>query len=118
MPRHGAEGRISARFAPQFSFSQSPTTERPSPRQQCRRASFSCWNGTCSCTPWPGRRDMNRVDEEFESLAAGASLFDRRDREKVRHYASFVAGSVRRHRFLTFAVFASIVGATVGALVA
>jgi uncharacterized protein involved in exopolysaccharide biosynthesis len=58
---------------------------------------------------------MNGNDEEAaETLAASARLFDSRDREKARNYASFVRGSVRRHRFLVFAVFASIMGATVG----
>jgi hypothetical protein len=55
---------------------------------------------------------MSSHDEEPESLAASASLFDRRDREKVRNYASFVAGSVRRHRLLVAAVFVSIIGAS------
>jgi uncharacterized protein involved in exopolysaccharide biosynthesis len=53
-------------------------------------------------------------DEAVEKLAASARLFDSRDREKARNYASFVRGSVRRHRFLVFAVFVSIMGATVG----
>jgi hypothetical protein len=61
---------------------------------------------------------MNSNDEELESLAAGASLFDRRDREKARNYASFVRGSLRRHRLLVAAVFVSIMGATVGSLFA
>jgi uncharacterized protein involved in exopolysaccharide biosynthesis len=60
-------------------------------------------------------RDMNGNDEEAaEKLAVSARLFDSRDREKARNYASFVRGSVRRHRFLVFAVFVSIMGATVG----
>ena len=58
---------------------------------------------------------MNGNDEEAaEKLAVSARLFDSRDREKARNYASFVRGSVRRHRFLVFAVFVSIMGATVG----
>jgi uncharacterized protein involved in exopolysaccharide biosynthesis len=57
---------------------------------------------------------MHSNDEEAaETLAASASLFDRRDREKLRNYASFLVSSARRHRFLVTAVFVSIVGATV-----
>jgi hypothetical protein len=58
--------------------------------------------------------DMNSNDEESETLEANASLFDRRDRQKARNYASFVLGSVRRHRPLVAAVFVSILGATIG----
>ena len=57
-------------------------------------------------------------EDAAETLAASASLFDRRDREKVRNYASFVAGSVRRHRLLVVAVFLLIVGAAVGSFFA
>jgi len=57
---------------------------------------------------------MNSNDEESETLEANASLFDRRDRQKARNYASFVLGSVRRHRPLVAAVFVSILGATIG----
>jgi len=57
---------------------------------------------------------MNSHDEEPETLEANASLFDRRDRQKVRNYASFLLGSVRRHRPLVAAVFISILGATIG----
>jgi hypothetical protein len=61
---------------------------------------------------------MNRNDEEMDGLAAGASLFDRRDRETARNYASFIKGSLRRHRLLVAAVLVSIMGATVGSLLA
>jgi uncharacterized protein involved in exopolysaccharide biosynthesis len=61
---------------------------------------------------------MSGTNEEPESLAASASLFDHRDREKVRHYGSFVVGSARRHRFFFGAVFGAIVGATIGSLYA
>jgi uncharacterized protein involved in exopolysaccharide biosynthesis len=61
---------------------------------------------------------MQSNNAEPENLAAGASLFDRQDRERVRNYASFVAGSVRRHKVLIVAVFVSIVGATVGGIFA
>jgi uncharacterized protein involved in exopolysaccharide biosynthesis len=61
---------------------------------------------------------MNSNEEEAENLAASASLFDRRDREKVRNYASFLLGSVRRHRLLVVAIFVSIMGATVGSFFA
>jgi uncharacterized protein involved in exopolysaccharide biosynthesis len=61
---------------------------------------------------------MSRTDEGPESLATSASLFDDRDREKVRNYASFVAGSARRHRLLFAAVFFAILGATGGSLFA
>lgn len=58
---------------------------------------------------------MHGNDEEpAETPAGGASLFDHRDGEKLRNYASFLMGSVRRHRLLVTAVFVSIVGATVG----
>jgi len=63
-------------------------------------------------------RAMNSNDTVPENLASSASLFDRRDRERVRHYASFVAGSVRRHTLLVALVFVSIVGATIGSLFA
>jgi hypothetical protein len=49
-----------------------------------------------------------------ETLAVSASLFDQRDRTNARNYAFFVIGSLRRHRLLALAVFASIVGATIG----
>jgi uncharacterized protein involved in exopolysaccharide biosynthesis len=61
---------------------------------------------------------MDRPDEEFEDSATSTSLFDRRDREKVRNYVSFVAGAVRRHKIRFIAVFVSIVAATVGCLFA
>src|SRR5580658_8629380 len=61
---------------------------------------------------------MQSNNAEPENLAVNASLFDRHDRERVRNYASFVAGSVRRHKLLVVAVFVSIVGATVGAIFA
>ena len=57
--------------------------------------------------------NSNDGNDDDETLAASASLFDGRDREKVRNYASFLAGSFRRHRVLVTAVFVSIVGATV-----
>jgi uncharacterized protein involved in exopolysaccharide biosynthesis len=57
---------------------------------------------------------MNGNDENLETAAPDARLFDHRDREKIAHYASFVLGSVRRHRLLVIAVFAAIIGATVG----
>jgi uncharacterized protein involved in exopolysaccharide biosynthesis len=57
---------------------------------------------------------MNSNDEDSaETLAASASLFDRRDHQRLRNYASFLVGSVRRHRLLVAAVFVTIVGATV-----
>ena len=61
---------------------------------------------------------MSGTDEGPESLAASASLFDHRDRERVRNYASFVAGAARRHRLLFAAVFVAIMAATVGSLFA
>ena len=61
---------------------------------------------------------MNSNDEESETLAANASLFDRRDRQRARNYASFVLGSLRRHRPLVAAVFVSILGATIGSFFA
>jgi uncharacterized protein involved in exopolysaccharide biosynthesis len=61
---------------------------------------------------------MNGHDEESPNLAAGTSLFDRRDRVRVQNYASFVIGSVRRHRLLVAAAFVLIVGATIGSLFA
>jgi hypothetical protein len=61
---------------------------------------------------------MNSNDEEPETLAANASLFDRRDRQRARNYASFVLGSLRRHRPLVAAVFVSIMGATIGSFFA
>jgi hypothetical protein len=61
---------------------------------------------------------MNGGDEESESPAANASLFDRRDREKIGNHIAFIAGSVRRHRLLFVAVLLSIVGGTIGALLA
>jgi uncharacterized protein involved in exopolysaccharide biosynthesis len=61
---------------------------------------------------------MQSNNAEPENLAVNASLFDRHDRERVRNYASFVAGSVRRHKLLVVAVFVSIVGATVGSIFA
>jgi uncharacterized protein involved in exopolysaccharide biosynthesis len=63
------------------------------------------------------RSDVDGNDEDAgKTLAASASLFDRRDREKVRNYASFLRGSVRRHRLLVASVFLTIVGGTVGSL--
>ena len=57
---------------------------------------------------------MDRDDEEpADTLAASASLFDRRDRQTVRNYVTFALGSVRRHRLLVTAVFVSIVAAIV-----
>ena len=53
-------------------------------------------------------------NDDDETMATGASLFDRRDRERVRNYTSFLTGSLRRHRLLVTAVFVSIVGATIG----
>jgi hypothetical protein len=62
---------------------------------------------------------MDREDEDSaDTMAAGGSLFDVRDRQKVRNYVSFALGSVRRHPLLIAAVFVSIVGATVAALLA
>ena len=60
----------------------------------------------------------SNVEAPPETLATSASLFDRRDRENFRHYASFVAGSVRRHRLLVLVVLVSIMGATVGSFFA
>jgi uncharacterized protein involved in exopolysaccharide biosynthesis len=57
-------------------------------------------------------------DEATEISAASASLFDRRDGEKVRHYVSFVVGSARRHRLLAVAVFVSIMGGAIGSIFA
>jgi hypothetical protein len=57
-------------------------------------------------------------DDEHENLATSTSLFDRRDLDRIRNYASFVAGSVRRHRLLVLAIFISTVGATIGSLFA
>ena len=63
------------------------------------------------------RSDVEDSDDDAgEALAASTSLFDRRDREKVRNYASFLRGSVRRHRLLVAAVFVTIVGGAVGSL--
>ncbi len=53
-------------------------------------------------------------DDSPEASRPAASLFDRRDRQKARSYASFVWGSVRRHRALFTTVFILIVGSTVG----
>jgi uncharacterized protein involved in exopolysaccharide biosynthesis len=61
---------------------------------------------------------MNGRDDGPESLTASASLFDRRDREKVRNYARFVLGSVRRHWLLFFAVLVFIMGGAIGSLFA
>jgi uncharacterized protein involved in exopolysaccharide biosynthesis len=61
---------------------------------------------------------MNRRDETSENPAANASLFDHRDREKIRNYVVFIMGSVRRHRLLFVAVLLSIMGGTIGALLA
>ncbi len=61
---------------------------------------------------------MNRRDEAPETLAPNPNLFDRRDRENVRNYVSFVAGSVRRHRLFFATVFVLIMGSTVGWLLA
>jgi uncharacterized protein involved in exopolysaccharide biosynthesis len=55
---------------------------------------------------------MDRTNAEPENV--DANLFDRRDRERVRNYFSFVVGSIRRHTLLVAAIFVSIVGATVG----
>jgi uncharacterized protein involved in exopolysaccharide biosynthesis len=63
-------------------------------------------------------RHMNRRNEERETLAISPDLFDRRDRENVRNYVSFVVGSVRRHRLFFAAVFVLIMGSTVGWLLA
>jgi hypothetical protein len=48
------------------------------------------------------------------TLATEPSLFDHQDRVNARNYAFFAAGSLRRHRALALAVFASIMGATIG----
>ena len=61
---------------------------------------------------------MNNYDEEPQNVEPSASLFDRRDRVRVQNYASFVIGSVRRHRLLVVAAFVSIVGVAVGSLFA
>jgi hypothetical protein len=60
----------------------------------------------------------SNVEAPPETLGTSASLFDRRDRENVRHYVSFVAGSVRRHRLLVLAIFVAIMGATIGSFFA
>jgi uncharacterized protein involved in exopolysaccharide biosynthesis len=57
-------------------------------------------------------------DETRKNAAFSTSLFDRNDREKARNYASFVVGSVRRHRLLVAAIFVAIMGATTGAIFA
>jgi hypothetical protein len=54
-----------------------------------------------------------RDDEPEETPERAAGLFDRRDRQRLRGYVSFVWGSARRHRTLFAAVFVSIMGATV-----
>jgi uncharacterized protein involved in exopolysaccharide biosynthesis len=59
---------------------------------------------------------MSGRDDDAESLAASASLFDRRDRERVHNYASFVGRSVRRHRLIFLTVFLSIIGGTVASI--
>jgi uncharacterized protein involved in exopolysaccharide biosynthesis len=65
------------------------------------------------------RSDVEDNDEDAgKTPATNASLFDRRDREKVRNYASFLRGSVRRHRLLVAAVFVAVVGGAVGSLLA
>src|SRR5579863_8543366 len=61
---------------------------------------------------------MDGRDEEPESVTVSASLFDRRDRERILDWATFLAGSVRRHRLLLALAFVSIVGGTIGALLA
>ena len=62
---------------------------------------------------------MDGNDEEHDNgLAVSASLFDRRDRQTVRNYASFARGSVRRHRLLVAVVFVAIMGATIGSFFA
>ncbi len=61
------------------------------------------------------RDELGRPDEEpAETLGTSAHLFDRRDSQRLRSYASFVWGSLRRHRALFVAVFTAIMGATVG----
>jgi hypothetical protein len=57
---------------------------------------------------------MHEDDEDQrDALATNASLFDRKDRQMLRNYASFVLGAIRRHRLLVAAVFVSVMGATV-----
>src|ERR1700722_12607018 len=72
--------------------------------------------GTLRARPTVRMRDeMGRPDEEpAETLGTSAHLFDRRDSQRLRSYASFVWGSLRRHRALFVAVFTAIMGATVG----
>jgi len=72
--------------------------------------------GTLRARPTPRMRDeLGRPDEEpAETLGTSAHLFDRRDSQRLRSYASFVWGSLRRHRALFVAVFTAIMGATVG----
>jgi uncharacterized protein involved in exopolysaccharide biosynthesis len=60
---------------------------------------------------------VSSSDEE-QNLANSTSLFDRRDVDRIRNYAAFVLGSVRRRRVLVVAIMVSIVGATVGLLLA
>jgi uncharacterized protein involved in exopolysaccharide biosynthesis len=61
------------------------------------------------------RDEIGRPDEEpAETLGTSAHLFDRRDSQRLRSYASFVWGSLGRHRALFVAVFTAIMGATVG----
>jgi uncharacterized protein involved in exopolysaccharide biosynthesis len=61
---------------------------------------------------------MQSHQAELDNAAVDGRLFDRHDRERVRNYASFVAGSVRRHKLLVAAVVVSIVGATAGSIFA
>jgi hypothetical protein len=55
------------------------------------------------------------IDQEpVESSSAQSALFDGRDRDRLRYCASFVLGSLRRHKFLFVSVFTAILGGTVG----
>ena len=55
------------------------------------------------------------VDEEpADPSVVQSALFDGRDRDRFRYYASFVLGSVRRHKFLFVSVFTAIMGGAVG----